>query len=147
MKVFLRKDIEKVGMAGEILKVNDGYARNFLFPRGLAIEITTENSVYYQDKIKKVEHRKEVVATKTSMLAERINSMHITIKRKMHNDGKLYGALGALEVVDELAREGVSISKSQVLFDKSIKSKGTFEATIKLTSRLQPKIKITVVSE
>jgi len=147
MKVFLRKDIEKVGIAGEIIKVTDGYARNFLFPRELAVEITPENAAYYQAKVKKVEHRKEAIATKTSMLAERINAMNITLKRKMHDDGKLYGAVGASEIVDELAKNGVSIAKNQVLFDKSIKTKGTFEATIKLTSRLQPKIKITVLPE
>ena len=147
MKVFLRKDVEKVGMAGEIIKVNDGYARNFLFPRELALEITSDNASYYQGKVKKVEHRKEVVATKTSMLAERINAMSITLKRKMHDDGKLYGAVGASEIVDELAKGGISIGKNQVLFDKSIKNKGTFQATIKLTSRLKPKIKITIVSE
>ena len=81
------------------------------------------------------------------MLAERINSMTITLKRKMHDDGKLYGAIGASEVVDELAKEGISISKNKVLFDKSIKNKGTHAATIKLTSTLKPKIKITIVSE
>ena len=147
MKVFLRKDIEKVGMAGEIIKVQDGYARNFLFPRGAATEITPENEAYYQGKVTKVEHRKEVVATKTSMLAERINAMSITLKRKMHDDGKLYGAVGASEIVDELAKDGISITKNQVLFTKSIKSKGTFEVTIKLTSSLKPKIKIIVVPE
>ncbi len=147
MKVFLRKDIEKVGMAGEILKVNDGYARNFLFPKQLALEITPQNAAFYQGKVKKVVHRKEVVETKTSMLAERIKSMNITLKRKMHDDGKLYGAVGASEIVEELAKDGVSISKNQVLFNKSIKSKGTFDATIKLTSSLKPKIKITVIPE
>ncbi len=147
MKVFLRKDIEKVGIAGELIKVNDGYARNFLFPRGLAIEITKENESYFQGKVKKVEHRKEVVATKTSMLAERIRAMNITLKRKMHDDGKLYGSVGASEIVEELAKDGISIAKNQVLFTKSIKSKGTFEVTIKLTSSLKPKIKITILPE
>lgn len=146
MKVFLHKDIEKVGMAGEIIKVSDGYARNFLFPKQLAVEITTHNAALYEGKVKQVEHRKEVVATKTSMLAERIGSMNITLKHKMHDDGKLYGAISASEIVDELAKEGINITKNQVLFDKSIKKKGTFSATIKLTSRLKPKIKITVVS-
>lgn len=147
MKVFLNKDVEKLGMAGEVIKVTDGYARNFLFPNQLAIEITDNNAAYYQGKIKQVEHRKEVIATKTSMLAERIGSMSVSLKRKMHDDGKLYGAIGASEIVDELAKGGISISKNQVIFDKSIKNKGTYEITIKLTSRLQPKIKITVVPE
>ncbi|TET36532.1 hypothetical protein E3J61_00630, partial [Candidatus Dependentiae bacterium] len=105
------------------------------------------NEAYYQGKVKKVEHRKEVVATKTSMLAERISAMTITLKRKMHDDGKLYGAVGASEIVDELAKDGISVAKNQVLFTKSIKSKGTFTVTIKLTSSLKPKIKITILPE
>lgn len=147
MKVFLRKDVEKIGMAGEIIKVNDGFARNFLIPRHLGVEITSKNEAFYKTQLKSVEHRKEVIATKTSMLAERIKSITITLKRKMHDDGKLYGAINASEIVEALQKEGTSISKSQVQFGKSIKSKGTFEVTIKLTARLKPTLKVTVLPE
>lgn len=147
MKVFLRKDVEKVGMSGEIIKVGDGYARNYLIPHGLAVEITKNNESIYQSKIRTVEKRKEVIASQTSMLAEKISSTTVTIKRKMHDDGKLYGAINASEVVDLLAQKGFTISKSQVEFDKSIKSKGTFKVTIKLTSRLQPTITLNIVPE
>lgn len=147
MKVFLKKDVEKVGMAGEMIKVNDGYARNFLFPHGLAVQITPTNEAFYTTQIKQVEHRKEVVATKTSMLAERIKRLALTIKRKMHDDGKLYGAVSTSDIVDLLSQEGVSISKSQVIFDKSIKERGAHEVTIKLTSSLQAPFKLTVLPE
>ncbi|HRN77846.1 MAG TPA: 50S ribosomal protein L9 [Candidatus Dependentiae bacterium] len=147
MKVFLKQDIEKIGMAGEIVKVGDGYARNYLIPRNIAIEITPQNQSFYQSKIKSIEHRKEVIESKTSMLAERINTMKITIKRKMHDDGKLYGAISQGEVVDLLAEQGVSINKSQVVIDKSIKSKGAHKVVIKLTSRLQPELTLNVLPE
>lgn len=147
MKVFLSKDIEKVGMAGEIVKVEDGFARNFLIPRKLAIEITENNISFYQKNAKSVDHRKEVIATQTSMLAERIGNLKLTVKRKMHDDGKLYGAISSAEIVDLLAQQGVSISKGQVKIDKSIKAKGAYDIVIKLTSRLQPKIKLIVVAE
>jgi len=147
MRVFLRKDIEKVGFAGEIIKVGDGYARNYLIPRGLAVKITKENEQFYSQRVKKVEHRKEVVATQTSMLAEKIKALKITLKKKTHDDGKLYGAINATEIVDLLAKKGIIIAKNQVKIDKSIKTKGTFTVTIKLTSRLQPKLSLSVVSE
>lgn len=147
MKVYLRKDIERVGMAGEIIKVNDGYARNFLLPRQLAVEITPENESFFQKQIKHVEHRKEVIASKTSMLAERIKDLNITIKRKLHDDGKLYGSVNSSEIVDELSKQGISVSKSQVLFDKSIKERGTHEVVIKLTSTLKPALKVTILPE
>ena len=147
MKVFLKKDIEKVGMEGEIIKVSDGYARNFLFPNSLAIEITSHNENLYKNKVKQVQERKSVIESKTSMLAERINNLTITLKRKMHDDGKLYGAINSTEIVEGLASEGINISKSQVIFHKSIKSKGSYLVTIKLTSRLQPTMKVVVASE
>jgi large subunit ribosomal protein L9 len=145
MKVFLTKNVEKIGLAGEILKVADGFAQNFLFPRKLAVQVTAENESFYTAKIKKVEQRKEVIASSTSMLAERIKSISITIKRKIHDDGKLYAAISPQEIVDALALipDKVSIRKSQVEFDKSIKAKGTYEnmVTITLSSTLKPKLK------
>lgn len=147
MKVFLKKDIERVGLAGEVIKVPDGYARNFLFPKKLAIEITGKNESFYKDKIKQVEKRKEVLATETSMLAEKIGSTTVTIKRKLHDDDKLYGAVSPQEVVDLLEKEGIKVSKSQVVFPKNIKQKGEHKVIIKLSSRLQPTIKVKVIAE
>src|SRR3989304_7109869 len=138
MKVFLQKDVEKIGIAGEIIKVNSGFARNFLIPKKLAVEITEKNEAFYQNRVKSVEHRKEVIVNKTSMLAERIKDVRLTIKKKMHDDGKLYGAINAIEIVDALAKAGIAVSKNQIDFGKSIKSKGKYDVTIKLTARLQP---------
>ena len=147
MEVYLRKDIEKIGLAGEIIKVGDGFARNFLIPQGLAVEVTDTNKSQYQSKIRKVENRKEVIATQTSMFAEKLNTVSITLKRKMHDDGQLYGSINASEVVDALAEKGISITKSQVEFEKSIKSKGVFKVIIKLTTRLKPTITLNIVAE
>lgn len=147
MKVFLRKDIERVGLSGEIIKIGDGYARNYLLPRGLAVEITTKNEAFYQTQEKEVEDRKEVIATQTSMLAEKINSLKLTLKRKIHDDGKLYGAVNANEIVELLAKKGISVSKNQVVIDKSIKEKGSYKVRIKLSSRLNPTVTVMVVSE
>lgn len=147
MRIFLKQDIEKIGMAGEIIRVSDGFARNFLFPKKLAVEITPQNTSFYQKQVKEVEHRKDVVSSQTSMLAERIGSMALTLKRKMHDDGKLYGAIGQSEIVDALAGKGITVAKNKVVFTKSIKTKGIHEVTIKLTSRLQPRIKVTILPE
>jgi large subunit ribosomal protein L9 len=146
-RVFLLKDVEKVGMAGEIIKVTEGYAKNFLMPRKLGVIITPENESHYQHRTKHIEHRKEVIASNTSMLAEKITSTTVTLKKKMHDDDRLYGSISPAEIVDGLAQKGISISKSQVEFDKSIKTKGTYAVTIKLSSRLKPAVTVRVVSE
>ncbi len=147
MKVYLLKNIERVGLAGEILKVADGYAQNFLFPKKLAVPVTASTEEFYSSKIKQVENRKEVIASVTSMLAEKIKSTSLVLKRRIHDNGKLYASVGPAEVVDLLTEKGISVSKSQVAFEKSIKTTGTYDVIIKLSSRLQPVLKLKIVAE
>lgn len=147
MKVYLLKDIKGIGIAGEIIKVKEGYADNFLIPRKLAVKVTAKNEVFYQSKAKSVEDRKQVIASNTSILAQKIGELKIALKRKMHDDGKLYASINPSEIVDLLQQEGVSISKSQVKLTKSIKEKGTFPVTIKLSTKLQPQLKLQIVAE
>lgn len=147
MKVFLLKDVEKVGMAGEVIKVKEGYASNFLIPKKLGVIITPENEQFYTHKIKVIENRKEAVASKTSMLAEKIKSLKLTLKRKMHDSEKLYGAVNASDLVDILNAEGIKVSKSQIEFEKPIKKQGSFEVTIKLSNQLKPKLMLKIVPE
>ena len=147
MKVFLIKDVARIGLSGEIIKVSDGYARNYLIPNGLALEVTPQNAAHFQARTRTLEHRKQVIATETSMLAEKISNLKLTIKQKMHDDGKLYGAISQNEIVDLLAKEGVAVAKSQIVIEKSIKTKGAHEIVVKLSSRLQPKLTIMVQPE
>ena len=147
MKVFLKEDIKNIGMAGEMVKVDDGFGRNYLIPKKLAVEVTEKNESTFKSKLKVIENRKEVISSKTSMLAERIGSLVITLKRKVHDDGKLYAAVNAAEIADLLAVQGVTVGKSQVLIEKSIKEKGSYKVTIKLTSTLQPQITLKVVPD
>lgn len=147
MRIFLFKDVEKIGMAGEIIKVSDGFASNYLIPRKLGVQVTPENEASFAKQLQTIEHRKEVVATATSMLAERIKALKLTLKRKLHDDGKLYGAVSTSEIADLLASNGIKVAKNQVLLDKSIKEKGAYNVTVKLSSRLQPSFNLKVVGE
>jgi large subunit ribosomal protein L9 len=147
MKVYLIKDVERVGLAGEILNVAEGYGANFLLPRKLAVQITPSNEAFYKGRIKSVEHRKEVIESATSMLAEKIKSIELTIKRKIHDGDKLFGSISPSDIVELLAKENVKVAKNQIDFGKSIKAKGSYEVTVKLSSKLQPKFKLTVKPE
>ena len=147
MKVFLLKDIERIGIAGEIVKVKEGFAQNFLLPRKLAMEVTKDNQKHFKKREKVIKDRKDVVESKSSMLAEKIKSINITLKRKTHDDGKLYGSINPQEIVELLGAKGISVSKSQVLFGKSIKSTGAYDVTIKLSSKLQPALNVKVISQ
>jgi large subunit ribosomal protein L9 len=147
MKVYLLKDIEKIGLVGEVLKVKDGFAQNFLIPQKLALEVTPTNEHMYAKKAIEVKNRKQVIETKTSMLAQKISTLKLVIKRKSHDSQKLYGSIGEQEVADLLALEGVKVSKAQILFDKSIKELGSYDITVKLSNNLKPKCVLKVVAE
>jgi large subunit ribosomal protein L9 len=146
-KVFLTKDVQKLGFAGEVVKVKEGYATNYLIPNKLGILVTPSNEASLKKRIKTYENRKEALSTKTSMLAEKIKSLKLVVKKKIHDDEKLYGAVTPSDIVDLLAKEGIKVSKNQILFDKSIKSKGVFDVTIKLSNSLMPTLKLKVQPE
>lgn len=146
MKVFLLQNIEKVGLKNEIIKVSDGYAVNFLFPKKLAVEITAANEKQYINKVRQVENRTAIIESVSSLLADQISQLNLKLKKKMHDNDKLYAAISQGEIVDLLKEHNITISKSQVVFDKSIKSKGTFEVTIKLSSKIQPTFKLQVIA-
>jgi large subunit ribosomal protein L9 len=147
MKIFLLKNVEKIGMAGEIIKATDGYAINYLIPNKLGIEVTKANEKSFAKRTVVLDQRKEVIASKTSMLAEKIKSLTVTLKCKTHDKDKLFGSVNAAEIVNALAQQGVSVSKNQVEFGKSIKTTGTHSVTIKLSSTLKPELTVKIVAE
>ena len=145
MKVYLLQNVERVGLAGELLNVSEGYAKNFLFPKKLAVQITPANEKIYLAKIKTVENRKAVIESETSMLSEKISGLVVKLQEKVHDDKKLYAAVSASEIADALkAQHGIAVSKSQVLIEKSIKTVGQHEVVIKLSSKLQPRITVAI---
>ena len=147
MKVFLKKDIEGVGLACEIISVSSGYARNYLFPKKLAVEITEANRNVFEKRVRVIENRKETVSSKTSILAQKINDIKLVVKRRLHDDNRLYGAIKAAEIVDLLSEKGIAVGKSQVELDKSIKTTGLHKITIKLSSKLKPQLVVKVIGQ
>lgn len=145
--IFLLQDIKNIGKAGDIVSLADGYITNYILPRKLGVVVTEKNKAEFEHRIQKIEQAQEKVKAKTSSLADRIEHMTITLKNKIGPDGKLYGAIRPQMIVDELAKENISVGKSMVLFDKQIKEKGLHEVIIKLSSSLQPKLKVKVISE
>lgn len=146
MKVFLKKDIEQVGFANQIVSVREGFARNFLIPNNFAVEITPENEEIYVKKIKKMEYKKEAIATATSMLSEKIKHMKLTLKKKIHDNGELYGAISSSDIVKLLEEQGVKVTKNQIELGK-IKKQGSYPVTVKLTSRLQATCTLQILPE
>lgn len=146
MKILLLKDVPKIGMAGTVATVADGFARNFLFPHKLAREVTRETERGVAQLVQTVQVKKEQIATKSSILAERIKQLTLTLRCKLHHGDRLYGAVHATDIVALLAHEGISVAKNQIIFEEAIKTKGMHSVTIKLSNTLQPRCALKVVA-
>lgn len=147
MRVYLKQDVPKVGMQGEIVTVSDGLANNYLIPKKLVVPVTSDNEDFYKKRQRALENRTQVIASETSMLAEKIKALQLTIRKKMHDGDKLYGSISASDIAELLAEKGFKFSKSQILIDKSIKQKGSYPITVKLSTRLQPSFILKVMPE
>lgn len=146
MHIYLLKDVEKVGMKGSIVKVAEGFAENFLIPRKLGIKVSENELAFYQNKKVKEQVTAEVVNSKVAMIAERVKALHLTVKERAHDDGKLYGSVGADEIVELLKKNDIQINRKQVEFDKTIRKIGEHKVTIKLSTKLKPQLTIKVLA-
>ena len=145
VNVFLLQDVPKIGSKGEIISVKIGYANNYLVAQKLGITVNAQNEKELLANKKILEKKKEVVISKTSLIADRIKDLVLKIEKVTH-EGKLYGSVNASEIVDLLAKEGVKVSKSQIEMPaKSIKTEGTYDIVIKLTTQLKPHFKLKVI--
>jgi len=146
MKVYMLKDVEKVGMAGSVIKVSDGYAANFLIPRKLARKVEVSETAFFKNRTAKAKVVTEVLNSKVAMLAERIKNLHLVVKERIHDDGKLYGSVGADEIVELLKEKDISINRKQVEFKKAVRAVGEHKVTIRLTSKFTPELTLKVVA-
>ena len=145
MKVILLKDDKKVGKKGDIVNAKDGYARNFLIPKGVAVEATPAN-------IKKLErdkkHMAELVAhsiADAKVLAENIENSPVEIKIKAGDNGKLFGSVATKDIATEYKKQhNIEIDKKKIELKDPIKTVGTFEVKIKLHTEVTAKAKVTV---
>lgn len=147
MKVILQKDIPNLGDAGDIKEVADGYARNFLLPKKLVL-LANESSKRAMDHQKKMIKIKKDKRRKTSeQIAAGMNSVEITIKAQVGEEGKLFGSVTSMDIARELKTKGFEIDKRKIVLDQPIKHTGEFEVPVKLEEGLTARIKVVVSGE
>lgn len=147
MKIILLKNVDKVGRVGETKEVAEGYARNFLIPRGLA-RLATAGAVSAVEAKAKAAVEKAVHEEKRlKKLAKEISGAEIKISAKVGEGGKLYGSVGAEEIAIELKRKGFEVEAGQLKLDKPIKDVGGHEIVVKLGQGLLAKILVRIVEE
>lgn len=147
MKVILTQDVKAQGKKGDVVEVSDGYARNYLFKNGLATEATASalNSV----KLKKEadEHRRKVEKAAAEELAKKISAASVTVKIKVGENGKLFGALNSQAIAEALKAQGIEVDKKKIVMNEPIKTLGTYTVTVKPYAEISVKLTVNVAGE
>lgn len=147
MKVILKADVKSVGKKGEVVNASDGYARNFLFPRGLAVE-ATEGSIktLESQKAKQAQIKAEELQSARE-LAKKISSLNLKIEVKTGENGKLFGSITSKDISENIKQQfNLDIDKKKIILDEAIKVAGEYEAEIKVYPEVSAKMKITIAS-
>ncbi|GAB6182593.1 50S ribosomal protein L9 [Thermodesulfovibrio hydrogeniphilus] len=147
MKVILKDDVQGLGKAGQIVNVKDGYARNYLLPRGLALIADEKNVKLLEIQKKKFEEEAKKRRQDAESVAQRLSELQLTIKAKAGEDQKLFGSITAKDIAEALQKEGFSVDKKQVVISEPIKRVGEYAIEIKLQEGISAKLKVNVVAE
>jgi large subunit ribosomal protein L9 len=148
MKVILNKDIATLGEEGDIKEVAKGYARNYLFPRGIALPYTSRMIKLIEGRRAEIESRKEQKRLDARGLKEKLDALELSITMPAGANGRLYGAVTSQTVVEELAKNGFQIERKRVeLAGNAFKSVGKYKAAVKLYESQSAEITITIVAQ
>ncbi|HZW35681.1 MAG: 50S ribosomal protein L9 [Deltaproteobacteria bacterium] len=147
MKVILREDVEKLGKAGDVIKVADGFGRNYLIPKQLAVPANVRNLKALDHDRRVIEARAKKARKGAESLAEKLASVALTISAKAGEEGKLFGAITSRDIADALEKAGVPVDRKTVLLADPIKQIGDYKVKIKAGTDLQPEISVSVVAE
>jgi large subunit ribosomal protein L9 len=148
MKVILLQDIKGTGTNGEVKEVADGYARNFLLPRKLAIPASSGNLNTLKDQQRRDQQRKEGELQKVKQLAEKINQITVTLSTKTGKEGRMFGSITSKQISQALKKDfQLEIEKKKILLDDPIRSLGIRKVTVKLQPEVFATLSVQVVAE
>jgi len=147
MEIILKEDVQSLGYKGDIVKVKDGYGRNYLIPTKKAI-LATESAkkVLAEDNRQRV-HKLERIKNEASTLAESLKDVALTIGAKTSTTGKIFGAVGPVQIADALEKAGFTVDRKMITLKEPIKEVGSYKATIKLHKEISLEISLEVISE
>ena len=146
MKMILLQDVKSVGKKGDLINASEGYAKNFLLPRKLAVEATKSNLNDYELKQKAEAKRKQEELEKAQATAKELEDKVVTIKVKTGGNGKLFGSVTNKEVAEEIVKQTkLDIDKKKIVLNDPIKAIGSFEVAVKLHKEVTAKLAVKVV--
>lgn len=147
MEVILRQAVENLGKPGDVVKVSNGYARNFLLPRGIAFEATPGNLKRIAQEKDRLEAAENERRTAAQGLAERLEQVSLTFSARVGDEGKLFGSVTAADIAQQLESQGFEIEKRQVDLHEPLKTLGVFRVPVRLHADVKPEIKVWVIKQ
>ena len=148
MKVILQQDIKKVGSKGDIVEVSEGYGRNFLLPKKLAVEATAANLETAKQKANSAARKKQQATDEARLLAAQLEKVSVKVAVRIGEGGKLFGSVTGKDVADALAKEhGIDVDRRKISLKGEVTGVGEYEAVIKVHPEIQSTIGVVVVAE
>lgn len=147
MKVILLKSLERVGKPFEIVEVKDGYARNYLFPRKIAIEATDGNIRGLEKSKKRFSKQMDKIRMESMDLVERVNNLSVKTTIKTGMDGKTFGSITSADLASLLKAEGVEIDKKNIVLEEPLKQPGVYDIKVHLGEDMNAVFKLAVLEE
>lgn len=147
MKVILKQNVDSLGKAGDTVRVADGYARNYLIPKGLAVEASNKSLQALENEKRQIMKKIETEKKKAEAMAERLAGVTLSLTRRVGEQDKLFGSVTTKDVEKSLNELGIEIDRKMILLEEPIKAPGEFLAKIRLQPGVMAEIKITVIGE
>lgn len=147
MEVILKEDIPNLGKMGEIVRVRDGYARNYLLPRGLVLVADKKNLKGFEHQKRVMTAQRERLVKQAQGLSEKLASVSLMIPVKVGEEGKLFGSVTNIDIEKALRAKGFDIERRKIHLDEPIKSVGDYEVPVRLTADVTAPVKVSVIAE
>jgi large subunit ribosomal protein L9 len=145
ISVILKKDVDSLGRAGDIVRVKPGYGRNFLIPRGMALLATRGNVAQHEHHRRSIEAEQQRVRDQHKKLADQLRTASVSIARKAGKDNKLFGSVSSRDIVDALAMQNLELDRRAVQLPEPIRETGIFEVVVRFSVDIQVPLKVNVI--
>ncbi len=147
MEVILKEDVINLGYKDDIVKVKDGYGRNYLIPKGMAVMATESAKKMLAEDLRQRAHKLEKMKKDAQDMVSKFEGIHLSIGAKVSSTGKIFGSVGPIQIAEALEKQGLDIDRKSILLKDAVKEVGEYKATIKLHREVQVEISFEVVAE
>jgi large subunit ribosomal protein L9 len=147
MEVILKEDVANLGKIGEVVRVRDGYARNYLLPRGLVLVASKKNLKTFEHQKKIVADQKQKIVRQAETVSNQLATVAVVIPMKVGEEGRLFGSVTTMQIEKALKTKGVNVERRKIYLNEPIKMVGDYEVPVRLSADVTVSLKVSVVPE